>query len=388
MNAKARSLPVLLVSVLLGLACFGFVLGAGLAKDSIYKYLNVFAEVYSLVRGNYVDPVDEDGLLSGAYKGMVGGLDLFSGYLTKEEFQKVKSDPLGGPAETGLEVLRIPGGAVVVAVAAGSPAEKAGIRPSDQIWSIEGVPARHLSLIQLRRSQRGADDSVVRMLVYHPKTQKREDLRVRRTMAGYAPFESRLLEGKVGYLKIADLERTAKDPLKSALSALKQKGATRLLLDLRGCVKGSVEDVVRVAGLLLPPGPVVSIQERGGTKSSRETKSQQSWSLPVYVLHNGGSAGGSEILAAALRARLKAPLLGEASYGWGSAQELVSLPSGDGLILSSSKYVSPAGESWNKSGLKPDKEIVSTLEERAGLEPDAQLQKALAYLRPPAAKAA
>jgi len=174
------------------LALLGFLLGAGLPKDSIYRYLNVFAEVYSLVRGNYVDPPDEDNLLDGAYRGMVGGLDLFSGYLSKEEFQKIKGDPVGGPAETGIEVLRVPGGALIVSIAPGSAAEKFGIRPTDQIWSIEGVPTRQMAFVQLRRAQRGAEDSVVRMLIYHPKTQKREDLRIRRQIPSAAPFESKL----------------------------------------------------------------------------------------------------------------------------------------------------------------------------------------------------
>jgi carboxyl-terminal processing protease len=192
-----------------------------------------------------------------------------------------------------------------------------------------------------------------------------------------------MLEGKVGYLKIADLS-APEGPAQDGPGCTQGEGATRLLLDLRGCVRGDVEDAVRVAGLFVPQGPVVSIQERGGAKVSRDTKTPQVWTLPVYVLGNGGTAGGVEVLAAALRARLKSTLLGETTYGWGSEQEMVALPSGDGLILSSSRYLSPSGEVWNKSGLKPDKEITSTIEERAGLEPDTQLKKALDIVRPAA----
>src|SRR5439155_15525328 len=140
-----------------------------------------------------------------------------------------------------------PGGALIVSIAPGSAAEKLGIRPTDQIWSIEGVPTRQMAFVQLRRAQRGAEDSVVRMLIYHPKTQKREDLRIRRQIPSAAPFESKVLDGKIGYLKIGNLSRAAQGALKGALTSLKQKGATRLLVDLRGCAEGGVEDAVRVA---------------------------------------------------------------------------------------------------------------------------------------------
>src|SRR5438093_4240860 len=108
MNLRPRHLPLIAGSALLGLVCFGFVLGATVGKD-IYKYLNVFAEVYSLVRGNYVDPVDETTLMEGAYRGMVSGLDPFSGYVGKDAFLAIQHDPAGGPADSGLEVLKGPG---------------------------------------------------------------------------------------------------------------------------------------------------------------------------------------------------------------------------------------------------------------------------------------
>src|SRR5262245_41512799 len=387
MAHRLRGLPALVGSLLVGLLFFGFVLGATVGRESIYKYLNVFAEVYTLVKGNYVDPVDENVLLDGAYHGMVGGLDPFSGFLGKEEFQAMQKDPHGGPADTGIEALKGPGGAVIVAVRPGSEADKAGLKPTDQIWALDGTPSRQLCLAQMRRAQRGAEGSVVRLLVYHPRSQKREDLKLHRTLATGPAFESRAIDGRIAYLRIFDLARADRDALKTELGGLKQKGVTRLLLDLRNCASGSVDDAVRVAGLFVPPGAVTFVQERGGNRVAKASTTQAVWTLPISILENGGSAGGAEVLSAALRSRVKAQALGEATYGLGSTQELVPLPSGDGLVLSASKLVSPDGQSWNKSGLKPDKEIASTAEERAGTETDQQLQKALELLKPPVAAA-
>lgn len=389
MTQRLRGLPALLGSAVLVLLFFGFVAGATVGRESIYKYLNVFAEVYTLVKGNYVDPVDENSLLDGAYHGMVSGLDPFSGFLGKDEFQAMQKDPVGGPADTGIEALKGPGGAVIVSVRAGSDAEKAGLKTGDQIWAMEGTPSRQLCLAQMRRAQRGTEGSVARLLIYHPRSQKREELKLRRMIAAGPAFESRLMDGKIGYLRIFDLARSDRDSLKSALATLKQKGATRLLLDVRNCPSGGVDDAVRVAGLFVPPGAVTFVQERGGSRVAKASTAQATWSLPISVLENAGSAGGVEVLSAALRGRVKAQLLGETTYGLGSTQDLVPLPSGDGLVLSAAKLVSPDGQSWNKTGLKPDKEIVSTADERAGIEPDLQLQKALDMLKPaPAVPAA
>lgn len=389
MTHRLRGLPAIVGSALIGLLCFGFVLGATVGRESLYKYLNVFAEVYTLVKGNYVDPVDENELLDGAYHGMVGGLDPFSGFLGKEEFQAMQRDPIGGPADTGIEVLKAPGGAVIVSVRAGSEAGKAGLKTGDQIWAMEGTPSRQLCLAQMRRAQRGAEGSIARLLIYHPRSQKREELKLRRTVPASAPFESRVVDGRIAYLRIYDLSRTDRDSLKTALTGLKQKGVSRLLLDLRNCASGNIDDAVRVAGLFVPPGAVAFVQERGGSRIAKASTTQAVWSLPISVLENMGSAGGAEVLSAALRSRVKSQILGETTYGLGSTQELVPLPSGDGLVLSAAKLVSPDGQSWNKAGLKPDKEIVSTPDERAGIEPDLQLQKALEILKPTvAAKAA
>jgi carboxyl-terminal processing protease len=388
MPRRSRGIAVPLGTIVALLLGAGFVLGATAGRESVYKYLNVFAEVYSLVRSNYVDPVEESVLLDGACRGVVGGLDPFSAYLPKEEFQALQRDPVGGPAETGLEVLRATGGVVIVGVQPGSSAARAGLRPGDQLWTIEGTPSRQLSLLQVRRAQRGAPDSVAHFLVYHPKSQKREEVRLTRALPTSPALESRVIDGTIGYLRIESAERVEKEQLKTALVAMKKEGAAQLLLDLRDSAGGSIDEAVRIAGLLMPPGTVVTIQERGGAKTSRTSTGSPAWTLPVTVLTNNGTAGAAEIVAAALRSRLKSRILGETSYGLGVSQDFVPLPSGDGLLLSVARLASPTGETWSK-GIKPDQEIASTPEERAGLEPDRQLEKAIATLRPaPAAKAA
>jgi len=380
MKTRSHGFAVLIGTILaLGL-CAGFVLGNTSGRDSVYKFLNIFAEVYSLVRGNYVDPVNEDGLMSGAFHGLAGSLDPFSGYLTREEFQAFSKDPVGGPAETGLEVLRVAGGAVVVAVREGSSGEKAGLKPGDAIWAIDGVPARQMSLSQVRRAQRGAAESATKVLIFHPRAQKREELVLRRTVLAVPAVQSRMVPGEIGYLRLLSPERADREEFKKRLTALRQKGATRLLLDLRDCTGGTVEDAVRVAGLFVPPGLVVTVQDRAGSRLAKVSTTPVVWTLPVTVLVNWGSAGAAEVIASALRSRLGAPILGETSYGLARTQELVPLPSGDGLVLSSGRLVPPSGESWTK-GLEPDQEIPSSPEERAGLEPDRQLEKALDSLR-------
>src|SRR5437867_944896 len=122
---------IVLFSVSAALAlflCLGFVLGT--ARAPAYRYLAIFAEVLNLVRGNYVDEVDDQSLLRGAYQGMLTSLDPFSGYFTAEEYARLIKEP-EGPADTGLEVIKDGAAFAVVAVWPGSSAEKAGLKVGD-----------------------------------------------------------------------------------------------------------------------------------------------------------------------------------------------------------------------------------------------------------------
>ena len=153
----------------------------------------------------------------------------------------------------------------------------------------------------------------------------------------------------------------------------------RLLLDLRANAGPNLEEAVKTASLFLDGGTVVTIADRkAGNSDLRAGPSGPLWRGPMVVLVGQGTAGPAEVLAAALRDRAGATLVGDRTWGLGSVQKVIPLPGGDGIRISVGKYVSPGGKEWNGAGLSPD------VEQSAGPgEPgqDLQIQKGLEVLK-------
>lgn len=370
--------------------CVGFVAGTGAGRGPAYRYLRVFSEVLNLIRGNYVDEVDDPELLRGAYVGVLSGLDSASGYLGSEEFARLQKEPQG-PADPGMDVVKDSSAFVVVGVWPGTPAAKAGLSIGDRIWSIDGASTREMSLLQAMRRLSGAPGSEVSLQVYSGRERKRQDFRLRRVASNVSPFEARLEGPGVGYLRLRNLAACDRGAVGAALGELERKGARRLLLDLRGATRGGVEDAARIAGLWIGDGVVVRTQERGGASVEIKGRGPALCRLPTWVLVNGGTSGAPEILTAALHDALHARLLGDRTAGLGARQELIRLPGGDGLVLSVARYLAPGGSSWHGEGIHED--VAVPLDGSALNAADsegAQLKRALEIVstEEPAAKAA
>ena len=157
--------PTRTIPLLLSVSLVLFLLGGGLAvkvgaEENSYHQVVIFSEVLSLVLDNYVDPVEAEKLLNGAYEGMLGGLDAHGAYLTPEELVEWKAYKGAGLADPGISVLQAGRSLQVVAVRPGSSAAEAGVEPGDQIRKVDGRAVREMSLDQSWRLIRGAEGRV------------------------------------------------------------------------------------------------------------------------------------------------------------------------------------------------------------------------------------
>jgi carboxyl-terminal processing protease len=345
------------------------------ATDRAYRQVVLFSEILSLVLDNYVDPVESDRLLEGAYEGMLAGLDPNGAFLTPEELEAWKR-PSAGDAGPGVSVLKSYGALQVVGVAPGSPAEEAGIQVGDQIRRIGGKPVRDLSLTQARRLLGGEPGSTVTLGLLRPREgYRRDEIEVRRAPRVDRPFVLEVERG-IAVLTLLDLGRTPPDALALELDEVRSRGAERLLLDLRNLAEGTPRDAVALAGLMAD-GAELQLKDRGGRQLELLSASPGTvaWHGPVGVLVNGSTAGGGEALAALLRSFRDAPVYGEPTYGLGAEPTLIELPDGSGIVLSASVWEAPGGQTWNSEGLQPDQVI--RVDSR-GDEPAAeQLRRAL-----------
>jgi carboxyl-terminal processing protease len=373
-----RSRFVLLVS---SLAVVVFLLGSGAALkagagDTAFRQMLLFSEVLSYVVDNYVDPVDTDKLMRGATDGLMGAVDTHGAYLTPGDVEAWKRGPAAtDTADPGISVLKSGPVIQVVAVAEGSPAEVLAIAPGDQIRSIAGHSVRTLSLDQSQRLLKGVPGSTVEIDLFRVKDLKREVVKLERAARRDAPFVLEVKSG-IAILRICDIDRLPNDALVQELGSVRDRGADRLLVDLRD---GVSMETKRVAGIaeLFASGDFLRLSDRTGhvVATLAGKREKPVWGGRVAVLVNGATAGAGEGLAMILKDRNKAEIYGEATYGLGAEPRLIELPEGGGLLLPGYVWGTPGGKQWNTDGLVPDK--VVRADGRRGEGDDEQLRKAL-----------
>ena len=374
-----RSRVVLLVS---SLAVVLFLLGSGAALkagagDGTFRQMLLFSEVLSYAVDNYVDPVDTEKLMRGSEEGLLAGLDAHGAYLTQADVEAWKKG-LGETdlTEPGLSVLKSGPIIQVTAVAAGSPADTAGIAVGDQIRRIGGRSVRSLSLDQSQRLLRGAAGSTVELDLFRVKDLKREMVTVARAARRNAPFVLEV-DGGVAVLKVQDLDRLPSPALEAELVAVKDRGADRLLIDLRDTASMETRHVTALAEMFAS-GDFLRLNDRNGRSVEKlaGTRAKPAWGGRIAVLVNGATAGAGEALAMILRDRKAAPIYGETTYGLGTEPRLIELPDGGGLLVPGYVWETPAGKRWNADGLVPDKVVKADGRREAG-EDDEQLKKTL-----------
>ena len=274
----------------------------------------------------------------------------------------------------------------VVAPLPGSPADKAKIKPRDQVISIDGIPADSLSLEQAASKIRGEVGSMVEIEIKSEDNPQIKKYQLQRDLLTLSSVASRLDTShddyKIGYLRLNQFSGTASKDLAHAIVNLEAQGAQGYILDLRNNPGGLLQAGVEIARLWLPPSTVVYTVNRQGIFGSYDANGNAITNAPLVVLVNGGSASASEILAGALQDNDRAILIGEKTFGKGLIQSLFELPDGAGLAITVAKYETPNHHDINKIGIQPDininQEPISYFEIMS--DKDQQYQAAVNYL--------
>ncbi len=384
MSARARLVLALVSTFLIGYIAVGSVLGRVLG-DTSYGQLAIFNEVVRLVLDAYVEPVNLDRAMAGARQGMADALDGDSAYLDPEEFRNYQQASGAADAETGLELTRRFAFVMIVAARPGSPGAGAGLRPGDLVKSIDERNTRMTPAVVAERLLHGAPGSSVKLGILRAGADPFDVTLVRERLAP-ATAEGRMLEGSIGYLRLADFTPATAEELRTQVSALAKGGATRLVLDLRSAAFGSVDAAVKVAETFMHGGTVAKLVGRHAPEQVLQADSARSaWSGPLAVLIDNGTAGPGEIVAAALADSDRATLVGEHTFGRAFQSRAVPLPEG-GLLVTVAKYVSPKGTVLQGEGLKPAVAVQARADEDEDLAPgtpppDRILDKAIETLR-------
>ncbi|MDF1505271.1 S41 family peptidase, partial [Roseisolibacter sp. H3M3-2] len=348
---------VVMASMSAVLVTGGWMLGRGLeggrATAPTGNGARLFDEVVSHVQRFYVDSVDADSLYGKALAGMVRELgDPHSAVLTKERLQRLTETTSGNYAGLGLRVQPRDGWLTVFDVFAGSPAERAGIRPGDRLVEIEGESVKGWSQEEASKRTRGAPETSITLAVERPGvdgkipfTLKRDAVHVR------AVRRVAVLRDGVGYLDVTTFSGATAAEVRQGIDSLRALGARSVVLDLRSNPGGLLDQGVSVADLFLERGAEI-VRIKGRTGDANHTfvdEAPQRWAdLPLVLLVNEGSASAAEIVAGALQDHDRALVVGATTYGKGSAQSVFPLPGGGAVKLTTALWYTPAGRSINK----------------------------------------
>jgi carboxyl-terminal processing protease len=378
MTARTRLWVLAISTPIIVFVLVGGYLGQVMAKDDTYQHLRVFDDVVSHVVNNYVEEVDLKQAMRGAMRGLAEALDADSAFLTPDLVRTVESNSSAGPADVGIELVR-QYYLRVVSAREGSPAAKAGLRTGDFIRAIDNKPTRDMSAYEGARLLRGAAGSKVALLVFRANAADPHELTLIRERIGGPELTSRMANPTTGYVRIVDFTKESPARIRQALDALAKSGATRYIIDLRGTARGDLDDGVAAARLFVRAG-VLTVKQ---TKAGRDVVSAQVAdaviSAPVELLVDQGTAAAAEVFASALDGNDRAELIGERTLGRAARQQLVKLPDGSGLLLSSTRYLTPKNEGIHERGLTPDVEVDQPDVEFGGTPPakDDTLDKAL-----------
>lgn len=324
--------------------------------------IRIVESVLQHIENDYVDKPDLDKVRYGALRGLVGGLDPYSSYLTPEQVAAYSSKA-NGRVGIGAEFSQVSLYLYVVSVIKGSNAEKAGLKAGDVIEYIGDKATRDISLYDAREMIKGESGTDVKVRVLRAGA-KPQTLSITRGAYEIPAVESRVEPGNVGIVKVYSLEAGEGDDVRKQVHDLKQKGIDKIVLDLRGVAVGTLEEAAKTANVFIKEGELTKIVGRGGkiVQTFTADPARAVFDGKLSVLIDLGTAGAAEAVAAAVLETKRGEIVGERSFGAGTVQELFKLQSGDGFLLTTARWASPAGTPFlgddrDSNGIKPTIEV-------------------------------
>jgi carboxyl-terminal processing protease len=326
-------------------------------------------EAYERILASSVHPVEGKLLIEGALRGMAETLgDPYSKYMTKEEAKSHRESLSDERVGIGLEIVENKGRFIVVTPLKESPAEKAGVKPYDEIVQVDGERVDGKSLSDLLKVIKGKKGTNVSLTVFRPTEDRHMELSMMRSALQIHTVSSERIEqddSAIGYVSISIFgEKTAEEWEQQTRSLVKQ-GIDGLLIDVRGNPGGYLHSVEQIIGTMLKNGQIFAyMQDAKGVleplpvKATKEDDySKVMKKIPIVLLQNEGSASASEVLSGALKSNQRALIAGSKSFGKGTVQETWELTNGGEMKLSSHKWLTPKQQWIHGKGIEADFEV-------------------------------
>ena len=377
MSRKIKNLGLIGLGVLAGIAgSMQFEASAQKATAPLpLEELRQLADVFGLIKSDYVEPVEDKKLLSEAIAGMVASLDPHSSYLDKKAFKELREGTQGKFVGLGIEVGMEDGYVKVISPIEDSPAFKAGLKAGDLITRLDATPVKGMTLDEAVRRMRGEPNTKITLTVARKEEDRPLIVTITRQEIRVQSVKSKVVEPGYAWVRVAQFQEPTVDDMVKKLVAIhaKEPELKGLVLDLRNDPGGVLPGAIGVSAAFLPKD-VAIVSTNGQLPDSKQTfyarrefySSRLSASdplsklpevykkIPMVVLVNTGSASASEIVAGALQDYKRATIMGTQTFGKGSVQTIRQLSADTAVKLTTARYYTPKGRAIQAKGIVPD----------------------------------
>lgn len=335
----------------------------------------------------YLGEINEKELKEGAIRGYIEGVgDKYTEYISKEEMQEYMEDTKGNFVGIGIYMIqdKKTDKIMIVAPIKNSPAEKAGVQAGDLILAVDGQECTANDMNTISSKIKGEAGTTVKLKLQ--RGNETLELDIKRESVTVNPVESKMLESNIGYIKFTSFDENTSEDFKKNFETLQKQGAKSLIIDLRNNGGGIVDEALKIADYIAEKDSVLLYEvDKNNKEVVKKSENAPIINMPIILLTNENTASSSEILAGALKDLGKAKIVGTKTYGKGVIQEILTLPDGSGIKITTEKYLTPNKTEINKVGIEPNEkvELPEDLENVLEVEEkdDTQLQKAIQMLK-------
>lgn len=367
---KSLIIAAFLVVFIAGFWVAGFVRAT---SPNTYDDWNLLASVFTQVRDNYVEPVNDDKLLQAAIRGMLRSLDPHSQFLDKDDYADFQTTTHGSFGGIGIQIGVRNNYPTVISPIEGTPAYLLGVQTGDRIVTIDGKSSEGLTIDQVIKQLRGPKGSKVAIGVAREGEDKilsfnitRDIIQVKSVPYGF------VLPSGYGYIRVTTFSESTAEEIQATLNRFAGQGIKGLVIDLRWNPGGLLQQAVEVSQMFVPKGKEIVETRPRSPRPVQPYYSQNPhpYTYPMVVLVNGGSASASEIFAGAIQDHDLGLVVGTLSYGKGSVQTLIPLSGQSALKLTTAKWYTPSGRSIHKD--EGERDLVEADDVENVGEPDAE----------------
>ena len=348
-----KILSHVVVSLLTMILTVSVMLGVYLLNRGDRSKLTVLEE---LIDQCFIGEVDKTAMEDAAAGAMIAALgDRWSYYIPADQYAAYMEQMNNAYVGIGVTITPEEDGSIrIVEVAAGGPAEEAGIQAEDKIIGVDGQSILGMDLNDSQTLIKGEENTTVAITIL--RGEEELTITVTRRTIQTVVAQGQLLEGNIGLVTIANFNSNCASETIAAIEELREQGAQKLIFDVRDNPGGYAAEMVKILDYLLPEGELFTTVDYTGAEHT-DMSDAACLEMPMAVLVNGNSYSAAEFFAAAMAEYEAAVVVGDKTSGKGYFQNTFRLPDGSAVGLSIGKYYTPNGESLEKVGITPDVEI-------------------------------